>query len=128
MNVMSKTFTAWQRAGFRRFWCWQSRLVRPQVPPELRALIRELSRDNPGWGEARIAHELLIKLGFQISPRTVRTYMPNGQSIAHLGLRVLGTPYLTPKANRLCERAIGQLRREGLEQRTKFVTGDLVRT
>ena len=28
------------------------------------------------WGEKRIAHELLLKLGIQISPRTVRRYMP----------------------------------------------------
>ena len=33
-------------------------------------------RDNVGWSEERIANELLLKLGIQISPRTVRKYMP----------------------------------------------------
>ncbi|MDH3411466.1 MAG: integrase core domain-containing protein, partial [Gammaproteobacteria bacterium] len=28
------------------------------------------------WGEERIASELLVKLGIQVSPRTVRKYMP----------------------------------------------------
>jgi transposase InsO family protein len=32
--------------------------------------------ENPVWGEERIASELLVKLGIQISPRTVRKYMP----------------------------------------------------
>ena len=34
------------------------------------------------WGEEQIASELLVKLGIQVSPRTVRKYMPkrvNGQ-------------------------------------------------
>ena len=30
---------------------------------------------NPIWGEERIANELLLKLGVQISPRTVRKYI-----------------------------------------------------
>ena len=32
--------------------------------------------ENPLWGEERIANELLLKLGLQVSPRTVRKYMP----------------------------------------------------
>ncbi|MGZ9058551.1 MAG: hypothetical protein ACXW14_04810, partial [Burkholderiaceae bacterium] len=28
------------------------------------------------WGEERIASELLLKLGIQVSPRTIRKYMP----------------------------------------------------
>jgi putative transposase len=42
---------------------------------ELRALIR-MARENPVWGEERITSELLVKLGIQVSPRTVRKYMP----------------------------------------------------
>jgi uncharacterized protein (DUF433 family) len=34
-------------------------------------------RSNPSWGEERIASELLLKIGIQTSPRTVRRYMPN---------------------------------------------------
>ena len=35
--------------------------------------------DNPTWGEERIANELLLKLGLQVSPRTVREYLPKHQ-------------------------------------------------
>ena len=35
-----------------------------------------MARDNPLWGEERIASELLVKLGIGVSPRTVRKYMP----------------------------------------------------
>ena len=35
-----------------------------------------MARDNVSWGEERIANELLLKFGIQISPRTVRKYMP----------------------------------------------------
>jgi len=35
-----------------------------------------MARDNPSWGEERIANELLLKLGLRVSPRTIRKYMP----------------------------------------------------
>jgi putative transposase len=35
-----------------------------------------MGRDNPTWGEERIANELLLKLGLRVSPRTVRKYLP----------------------------------------------------
>ena len=76
VNVTPKTFIGWHRAGFRLFWRCKCRTGRPRIPPELRTLIREMARDNVGWGEERIANELLLKLGIQISPRTVRKYMP----------------------------------------------------
>ena len=47
---------------------------------ELRALIRRMARENPVWGEERIASELLVKLGIQVSPRTVRKYLPKRPS------------------------------------------------
>ena len=74
--VTPKTLIGWHRAGFLLFWRWQCRRGRPRIPAELRALIRRMARDNVGWGEERIANELLLKLGIQISPRTVRKYMP----------------------------------------------------
>ena len=37
-----------------------------------------MARDNPTWGEERIAAELLLKLGLRVSPRTVRRYMARG--------------------------------------------------
>lgn len=35
-----------------------------------------MARENPTWGQKRIANELLLKLGLRVSPRTVRKYMP----------------------------------------------------
>ncbi len=35
-----------------------------------------MARENPLWGQERIANELLVKLGLQVSPRTVRKYLP----------------------------------------------------
>jgi hypothetical protein len=74
--VQPTTFTRWHRQGFRLFWRWKSQLGRPTIPPELQALIRRMAWDNPTWGEERIANELLLKLGLQVSPRTVRKYIP----------------------------------------------------
>ncbi len=74
--VRPETIVRWHRAGFRLFWRWKSRTGRPPIPIELRRLIRRMAIDNPLWGEERIANELLVKLGLQVSPRTVRKYMP----------------------------------------------------
>ena len=58
------TFIGWHRKGFRLFWRWKSKpRGRPRVPAELQKLIVEMARDNPTWGEERIAAELLLKLG-----------------------------------------------------------------
>ena len=74
--VQPATFLRWHRQGFRLFWRWKSRPGRPPIPPELQALIRRMARDNPTWGQERIANELLLKLGLRVSPRTVRNTMP----------------------------------------------------
>jgi putative transposase len=70
------TLIRWHRQGFRFYWKFKSRPGRPAVPREVRALIRQMASENPTWGEERIAHELLLKLGLKVSPRTVRKYMP----------------------------------------------------
>jgi len=75
--VKPDTLIRWHRKGFRLFWKWKSRpRGRPRVPAELQDLIVEMANNNPTWGEERIANELLLKIGIQISPRTVRRYMP----------------------------------------------------
>ena len=48
-------------------------------------------------------------------------------SIANLRLRVLKTPYRSPKANSLCERLIGSLRRECLDWAIPLSGGHLRR-
>jgi putative transposase len=49
--VKPETVIAWHRQGFRLFWTWTSRRRggRPPVPPDVRTLIRAMSRDNPLW-------------------------------------------------------------------------------
>src|ERR1022692_2590752 len=49
---------------------------RPPIPLKIQALIRRMTNENPSWGEERIANELLLKLGIQVSPRTVSKYLP----------------------------------------------------
>ena len=39
-----------------------------------------MARENPLWGEERIANERLLKRGIRVSPRTVRKYMPKEPS------------------------------------------------
>jgi putative transposase len=74
--VQPATLIRWHRQEFRWFWRWTSRLGRPPIPADLRALIRRMARENPTWGQERIANELLLKLGLRVSPRTVRKYLP----------------------------------------------------
>ena len=209
--VKPDTLIRWHRKGFRLFWKWKSRpRGRPCVPADVRELIAEMANSNPTWGEERIANELLLKIGIQISPRTVGRYMPKSpnrpvdpsqrwmtfvrnhakaiiaadffvvvtatfrlvyvlvimeigtrrilhfnvtehptaewtlqqfrecitgeegyrfiihdrdriysceldSSLTTLGLRVLRTPYRSPRANAFCERLIGSVRRECLD-------------
>jgi putative transposase len=83
--VQPETFLRWHRQGFRLFWRWKSTPGRPPLPGDLQALIRRMARENPTWGQERIANELLLKLGLRVSPRTVRKYMPKrvGHSRGH---------------------------------------------
>ena len=74
--VRPETMIRWHRAGWRLFWRLKSRPGRPPIPKQLQALIRRMGSENPSWGEERIANELLLKLGIQVSPRTVRKYLP----------------------------------------------------
>jgi putative transposase len=74
--VQPQTLIRWHRQGFRLFWRWKSRPGRPLLPADLRTLICRMARENPTWGEERIANELLLKLGLRVSPRTVRKYVP----------------------------------------------------
>jgi hypothetical protein len=47
--IRPETLVRWHRAGFRRYWRWRSRPPggRPQIETELRALIRQMSIENP---------------------------------------------------------------------------------
>jgi transposase InsO family protein len=74
--VRPETIVRWHRAGFRTFWRWKSRarVGRPQVPLEIRQLVREISLANPLWGAPRI-HGELLKLGIEVGQTSVAKYM-----------------------------------------------------
>src|SRR3954471_10214961 len=50
--IRPETLVRWHRAGFRRYWRWKSRNRggRPQIDTDLRALIRQMTLENPLWG------------------------------------------------------------------------------
>jgi putative transposase len=46
-----------------------------------------MARENPIWGEERIADELLVKLGIRVSARTVSKYLKSGKPRGSSGQR-----------------------------------------
>ena len=76
--VKPETVVRWHMAGFRLYWRWISRRSDPggrkRISRELRALIFQMTRENPTWGAPRI-HGELLKLGFVVSERTVLRWM-----------------------------------------------------
>jgi putative transposase len=74
--VKPETVVSWHRAGFRLYWRFLSRRRpgRPRITSELRQLIQRMATENPIWGAPRI-HGELLKLGFDVSERTVSRYV-----------------------------------------------------
>jgi len=72
--VHPDTVVRWQRERFRRYWAQRSkksgRTGRPAIGLQIRTLIRTLAQANPLWRAPRI-HGELLKLGFEVSERTV---------------------------------------------------------
>ena len=74
--IRPETLVRWHRAGFRQYWRWKSRSLggRSRIAADLRALIRQMSAENPLWGAPRI-HGELLKLGFEVAQSSVAKYM-----------------------------------------------------
>jgi len=76
--VTPETVVRWHRAGFRLYWNWLSRHQsvpgRKRISTELRDLIFRMVSENPTWGAPRI-HGELLKLGFDVSERTVSRWV-----------------------------------------------------
>ncbi len=69
----------WHRKGFKLFWKFKSRRKgpgRPSISPEIRDLILKMANAKPLWGAPRI-HGELLKLGIEVSERTVSNLMPS---------------------------------------------------
>jgi putative transposase len=76
--VQPETVIGWHRQSFRLFWTKLSRRNaggRPSVKKAIKELIRRMAQANPLWGAPRI-HGELLKLGIQVSERTVSRLMP----------------------------------------------------
>jgi putative transposase len=76
--VSPDTVLRWQRRRFREYWTQLSRRPtggRPRIDTEVAALITKMAVANPLWGAPRI-HGELLKLGIEISERTVSRLMP----------------------------------------------------
>jgi putative transposase len=78
--VRPETLIGWHRKGFKVYWKWKCRVGRPRLPGNIRQLIGRMVRENPAWGEERVADELSLKLAILVSPRTVRAYWPSQSS------------------------------------------------
>ena len=73
--VKPETVTRWHRQSFKYFWRWKSRARgRPRTDREVRELIQRMATEN-SWRAPRI-HAELLKLGFDVSERTVSRYLP----------------------------------------------------
>jgi putative transposase len=76
--VQPATVVSWQRRRFKHYWrglSQKKRPGRPKVSAEVRKLVRTMAAANVTWGAPRI-HGELVKLGFEISERTVSRLMP----------------------------------------------------
>jgi len=76
--VRPETVIGWQRRRFKRYWWRLSQRKGPGRPPvgsEIRHLVRNMVAANPTWGAPRI-HGEVLKLGFEISERTISRLMP----------------------------------------------------
>lgn len=74
--VKPDTVVRWHRQGLRLFWRRKSRHGgRSPIKKEIRDLVRKMAKANPFWGAPRI-HGELLKLGMEISERTVSSLMP----------------------------------------------------
>jgi len=75
--VKPDTVVRWLRKGFEPYWRWRSRKHpgRPPTDPAIRDLIRRMAEANPLWGAPHL-HGELLKLGIQISERTIPSLRP----------------------------------------------------
>jgi len=75
--VQPETLLRWHRELFRRYWRRKSRTrkQKSRLPQETIDLIRQMAVENCLWGAERIRGELL-KLGIEVSKRTVQRYLP----------------------------------------------------
>jgi hypothetical protein len=79
--VKPETVIRWHREGFKFFWtrlAKRKQVGRPLVDAQVKALIKQIAQANPLWGAPRI-HGELLKLGIEVSERTVSRLLPTNR-------------------------------------------------
>jgi putative transposase len=104
--VTPATLLAWHRRLVTRKWDYTSRRRpgRPSTPAAIRKLVIRMATENPTWGHRRVQGEL-VRLGHRIAGSFDAVFTA-------AGIRILASPPQAPRANAICERIIGTLRRE----------------
>ena len=87
---------------FRIYWRQKSQ-GKPKVSPETISLIQKIAKENHLWGAERIRGELL-KLGIQVSKRTIQKYMPKKRE-SHSSSPIVPMPLRETWANFLKNQA-----------------------
>jgi transposase InsO family protein len=72
--VQPDTLLRWHRELFQFYWRRKSR-GKPKISAETIALIEKLVKENQLWGAEQLRGELM-KLGIEVSKRTIQRYMP----------------------------------------------------
>ena len=76
--VKPEAVLRWHRRGWKAYWRWRSKGTglrgRRPIAPKLQVLIQRMAAENHLWGQRRIQAKL-IRLGFNVSARTVAKYM-----------------------------------------------------
>ena len=99
--VRPETVVSWHRRGFRLFWTWISRRKRsgrPGMSRELRDLVCKMAEANPLGGAPRI-HGELLKLGIEVSERTVSRLMPKRRKPPSQSWRAFLANHVTSSVN-----------------------------
>ena len=140
--VRPETLIRWHRASFLLLWGWKSRAGRPPIPKELRECVAVTCSFRVLYVLVVIEHHCRRLIHFSLTAHPTAQWTRQqlreavgceeryayllhdrdaifsaelDQSIYRLGLRVLKSPPRSPKANSICERVIGTLRRECLD-------------
>ena len=100
--VQPETLLRWHRELFQFYWRRKSQ-GKPKISPETIVLIEKMAGENQLWGAERIRGELL-KLGIEVSKRTIQRYMPKDRK-EHSTSHIVPMPFRDKRATFLKNQA-----------------------